>query len=109
MSAEVRVNWRMTRAEWAELRAVLLGTMSPDDSAYIARLIREGKLAEVSELSRCGRVYQGFDAAWKAAELRSLKGSAALEIISCDRHPDSPDAFHVRKAKGKASTRVKRY
>lgn len=63
----------------------------------------------MSELSRCGRIYNGFDAAWKAAELRSIKGSAALQIDSCNLHPDAPDAFHVRKAKGKASTRVKRY
>lgn len=56
----------------------------------------------VSELPRCGKVYNGFDEAWKAAELRTIK------IISCDLHPDVPGAWHIRQGKT-ATTRVERY
>jgi hypothetical protein len=55
-------------------------------------------------LSRCGRVYPTFDAAYKAAELRELKGVGKFRVTSClfGEH------WHVRDA-GLIIGQAKRY
>lgn len=42
-TAEVHVDWRMTREEWIELREAILAADGVPDG-YIARLAAEGKL-----------------------------------------------------------------
>jgi hypothetical protein len=58
----------------------------------------------MGELSRCGRVYPTFGAAYKAAELRSSRG-AARKVVSCA----FGDHWHVLLAASVIGRPVKRY
>lgn len=48
---EVHVDWKMTPAEWQELRAVLNGERSTIGSPYVRRLRAEGKLDARPEIT----------------------------------------------------------
>jgi hypothetical protein len=52
--AEVHADWRMTPAEWEELRGVLWTLSSP--GPYVQRLRAEGKLGpQVTRVPSCSR------------------------------------------------------